>query len=577
MHTDRFLRHIYVAATFTVLMVILFAVASSRAPLASAKRPNIVLIQTDDQTSATLHANLVEKKGKEVPVMPNTEKLLGEQGVQFTNYYVSIPVCSPSRATLLSGQYAHTNGLPRNGGKLGGSGALSKSPVFDENLAVALQRAGYHTAHFGRFSNQYGGPTGYNERAVPPGWDTWASDWTPGEVRRFYGYKLNVNGRILGPFGSSNYNSYKRKDPVGCPSTKLDCNYHTDQMTTRAVREIKRSRPGPIYVQVDYQAPHDGPAGTIDTEPARRHIGTANRTPLPEPPGFNEKNISDKPKVLRQGNTRLNKDEIEGIQARYRRQLEALRSVDDGVGRIVNMLKKTKRLSKTYIFFVSDNGYFLGEHRFGKSKFLPHEPSSNVPLIVRGPKADVGKISNAIVGNVDLAPTIADLAHAKLRLEQDGRSFAPNLRRPEKPGHRSVVLESFMLPSEALNEHLREAGKEADTSTAVISGTVPFVNYSALRAGRYKFIRYEGGGRELYDLREDPYELSNKVGSSRYRRVVRRMSNELDRRRFCAGEECRKGVLGLPKPKPAPKRKTDKNDKGGKSNATDQGTGGASA
>ena len=575
MHTDRLLRHIYAAAIFTVLTGILFAVAMSRAPgMASAKRPNIVLIQTDDQTASTLHATYVTKNGKKKKVMPNTLDLIGNQGVEFSNYYTSIPVCSPSRATLLSGQYAHTNGLPRNSGKLGGSGALSESPIFEENLAVALQRAGYHTAHFGRFSNHYGGPEGYQETAVPPGWDTWASDWTPGAVRRFYGYRLNVNGRIEGPFGKARYSRYRYKDPVGCPSVKLTCNYHTDQMTTRAVREIKRSRPGPIYVQIDYQAPHDGPSGTTDTEPARRHIGSANRTPLPELPGFNEKDISDKPRILRVGNTRLDKKEIKGIQTRYRRQIESLRAVDDGVGRIVRMLKKTKRLSKTYIFFVSDNGYFLGEHRFGKSKFLAHEPSSNVPLIVRGPKADKNKVSKAIVGNVDLAPTIADLANAKLGLEPDGRSFASILSRPKKIGHRSVVLESYMLQSEPLYEHLTATGKQAsgEPSGAQVSGTVPYVNYTALRAGRYKYVKYETGGRELYDLREDPYELSNKVKSGRYRKVVARMDAELDRRQFCAGAACREGVTGLPNPKPKPRK-----GKPSRGQQKDSGSGGANA
>ncbi|HTU16236.1 MAG TPA: sulfatase [Solirubrobacterales bacterium] len=547
-------------AILTAFTVILFAVALVGAPgMASAKRPNFVVIQTDDQTAATLHETFTNKRGKRFKVMPNTERLLGNKGIQFTNYYSSIPVCSPSRATLLSGQYAHTSGLSRNSGKRGGARGFSESPLFEQNLATALRDRGYHTAHFGRFTNNYGKPTGYDEKAVPPGWDSWATDWTKDKVRRFYGYSLNVNGSIEGPFGKARYGKYRYKDPVGCPSTKgkIVCNYHTDQISSRAIREIKKADPGPIYVQVDYEAPHDGPAGTTDTEPARRHIGSANRVQLPEPPGFNEKNIRDKPKVLRAGNTRLTKDEIRGIEVRYRRQLESMRAVDDGIGRIVKMLKKTKRLSKTYIFFLSDNGYFLGEHRFGKSKFLPHEPSSNTPLIVRGPKADKNKISNAIVGNVDLAPTIVDLAGAELGLEPDGRSFASVLKNPKKVGRRSMILESYMLPSPALQKHLFEQGKadaEEPAGGATISGKVPYVNYTALRAGRYKYVKYEGGGRELYDLKADPYELSNKVKSGRYARVVRRMDNELERRRFCAGDECRKGVRKLPRPKPKPER-----------------------
>lgn len=537
--------------------------------MASAKRPSFVVIQTDDQTAATLHETYVNKRGKRFKVMPNTLELLGDRGISFTNFYTSIPVCSPSRATLLSGQYAHTSGLSRNSGKRGGARGLSRSPIFQQNIATALQAAGYQTSHFGRLTNNYGKPEGYDDPAVPPGWDWWATDWTKDAVRRFYGYSLNVNGQIEGPFGKARYTKYRNKDPIGCPSTKgkLVCNYHTDQISTRAIRQIKRSKPGPIYMQVDYEAPHDGPPGTTDTEPARRHIGSANRVRLPEPPGFNEKNISDKPKILRAGNSRLTKEQIKGIEVRYRRQLESMRAVDDGIGRIVAMLKKTKRLGKTYIFFLSDNGYFLGEHRFGKSKFLAHEPSSNTPLIVRGPKADKNKISNAIVGNVDIAPTIADLAGTKLGLEPDGRSFASVLRRPEKDGHRSMILESYMLPSDDLQKHLFETGKAAafeGGGGATISGSVPYVNYTALRAGRYKYIKYEPGGRELYDLKVDRYELSNKVKSPRYRKVVQRMDDELTRRQFCAGAECREGVKDLPRPKPKPKKKKHNKKKPGK-------------
>jgi len=556
MPTQRTFSNIHAVMIGTALVALLFAAAIGRAPeLADAKRPNVVLIQTDDQTAATLNATYVNKRGQKKRVMANTLDLIGNRGVEFSNYYVSIPVCSPSRATLLSGQYAHTSGLPRNGGKLGGAKGLSRSPIFRENLAVALQRRGYHTAHFGRFTNNYGKKGGYKKKAVPPGWDTWATDWNRGDVRRFYGYSLNVNGRIKGPYGSKRFGKYRFKDPVGCPSSKgIECNYHTDVISKMAIREVKKAKRGPLYIQVDYQAPHDGPAGTRDSEPARRHIGTAKRTPLPQPPGFNERNISDKPRVLRRGNRKLSDREVNGIEGRYRRQLESLRSVDEGVGRIVRMLRRTNRLSNTYVFLVSDNGYFLGEHRFGKSKFLAHEPSSNVPLIVRGPGVPTNRTSRAIVGNVDLAPTIADLAGAKLRLEPDGRSFLRNLKRPGLTGNRSVMLESYMLPSEPLNRHLRQSGKTADSGGATVSGTVPFVNYSALRAGRYKYIKYQGGGRELYDLKEDPFELSNKVANPRYARVVDAIGEELSERRFCAGIECRKAVTGLPDPDPKPAR-----------------------
>ncbi len=552
MQTPRLSFYIQAACPGAISLIALVVVAICLAPeSASARRPSFIVIQADDQAAATMHAIAVDKKGRKARVMPNTLDLIGKRGVEFTNYYSSTPLCSPSRSTLLSGQYAHTNGLPRNSGRLGGALGFSRNDAFSENLAVSLQRAGYFTAHFGDFINHYGNSSGYDKKAVPPGWDKWATAWTPGKVNRYYGYRLNVNGHIKGPFGNPNFGPDGNKDPVGCPSVKLDCNYSTDVLTTRAVRTIKQAGSGrPMYMQVDYEAPHDGPSGNNLPEPARRHTGTAARTRLPEPPGFNERNIDDKPAVLRNGNSRLSRRKVAAIEKRYRAQLETLRAMDDGVGRIVAALKRENRLGNTYMMVTSDHGYFLGEHRFGKSKFLPHEPASGVQLLVRGPRAKKGARSDAIVGNVDLAPTIADLAGARLGLEPDGRSFANVLRRPGKGSARSVILESYLLRSKALEEHLGDRSPGG----AAVSGAVPYVNYTGLRAGRYKYISYEPGSHELYDLKVDPYELSNKVKSKRYRRVVRAMDAELEARRFCAGIECRKGVRDLPKPKPKPNR-----------------------
>ena len=548
--------HIQAASICVVLALLLCGLAMGRAPdVASAKRPNFVLIQADDQTEATMHAIAVGKDGKKARVMPNTLDLIGSRGVEFSNYYSSAPLCSPSRATLLSGQYAHTNGLPRNSGRRGGAEGLFNSGIYSENLAVTLDRAGYFTTHIGDLSNHYGARNAYNEKDVPPGWDRWVTTWTPRKVRRYYGYRLNVNGKIQGPFGKANYLSEKNRDSAKCPDPKLTCNYSTDVLTTKAVRTIQKAKKGPLYMQVDYEAPHDGPIGSTRPVPATRYKGTASETPLPKPPNFNERNIDDKPAVLRNGNNQLSQRKVAGIEKRYRAQLETLRAMDDGIGRIVKTLKDERRLGNTYIMVFSDHGYFLGEHRFGKSKFLPHEPASSVDLLVRGPKAAKGRRSNAIVGNVDMAPTIADLAGTELGLEPDGRSFANVLKHPGKGSGRSVVLESYVLPSEPLKEHLRDQSLD---SGAAVSGAVPYVNYTGLRAGRYKYISYEPGGHELYDLKLDPYELSNRVKSRRYRRVVKAMNAELEDRQFCAGRQCRKGVRDLPRPKPAPKPKPEK-------------------
>ncbi len=528
----------------------LLAAALGRSAELAHGRPNIVVIQTDDQTVRMLHSKFVGPRGRSHLTMPNTQRLIADQGVEFTNYYSTIPVCSPSRSALLTGQYGHTSGLVRNVGQLGGARGFAASEAWDGNLAVALRRKGYFTAHFGRFVNEYGNEAGYNQLPVPPGWAYWATDWTVDGPRRFYGYKLNVNGRILGPFGSPHFEAFRNKDRLNCPDGGLTCNYHTDQITTRALRVIRNAPKRPIYVQIDYQAPHGYADGGGRAEPASRHIGSASRTRLPRPPGFNEADISDKPPALRHGARRLTRREIARTRERWQNELESLRAVDESVGRVVRTLKRTGRLGRTYIFFLGDNGAFFGEHRYAASKFLAFEPSTNVPLLVRGPGVKRNRRSAAIVSNVDIAPTIAHLARSPLLMEPDGRSIRPFLRLPKRPGRRAVVLESYRLPSPALYRHLESRGvKVPGDLDAGASAVVPALNFSAIRAGRYKYVDYEGGGRELYDLRLDPGEVSNRIHWPGYRRVVDVFERQMKWRRFCAGEICRKGTGKLPAPK----------------------------
>lgn len=540
------LRAVWLVAALAATLV---GAALGRVPQFAEARPNIVVIQTDDQTSRMLHSTWIDRQGHRHPTMPNTLRLIAGQGLEFTNYYASIPVCSPSRSALLSGQYGHTSGLIRNLGRLGGARGISLSDVWEGNIAAALRQRGYRTAHFGRFVNEYGNESGYADPATPPGWTNWATDWTPGPVRRFYGYKLNVNGKIEGPFGRANYQSRQHKDPVRCPAGGLKCNYHTDQIATRAIREIRTRTNRPLYMQVDFEAPHGAPEEGGAAEPASRHIGTASRTKLPRPPGFNEVDIRDKPRALRAGSRRLSPVQVEAVRQKWIEELETLRSVDQSVGRIIRNLAATGRLANTFVFFISDNGAFFGEHRYAASKFLAYEPATNLPLLVRGPGVKKGRKSGAIVSNVDLAPTFARLAGARLLLPPDGRSIKPLFRHPRRVGRRAVVIESYRLPSRALYSHLEAEGVDVpDDLGASSSAVVPAVNYTALRAGRYKYIQYEGGGRELYDLKLDPGEVSNRIHWKGYRRVVRIFERQIKWRRFCSGRTCRRGTGKLPVP-----------------------------
>ncbi len=160
------------------------------------------------------------------------------------------------------------------------------------------------------------------------------------------------------------------KDPLGCPDLGLEvCNYHTDSMSEQVANEIRGSDK-PFYIQLDYHTPHGDSRPPIGPEPAIRDYDTALKTPTPNPPGFNEADVSDKPWFLRDLTSRLTAGEIQQLTIENRKSVEALQSVDRGVKKIVDTLSQTGKLRNTYIIYTSDNGFFLGQHRIHRGKLL---------------------------------------------------------------------------------------------------------------------------------------------------------------------------------------------------------------
>jgi len=515
-------------------------------------RPNVVLIQTDDQSLISLRARFRDYWDRQRRAMPNTLGLIGAKGVEFTNYYVSDPLCSPSRATLLSGQYAHTSNMKRNSGPEGGWTGWQTQPIMNENLAVALDRAGYHTAHVGKFTNGYVGETPDSvELTVPPGWDHW---YVPsyGNTLYYYGTLLNIDGVESGPLGSEGYDIGGREtDPPACTAANLldpvpgvVCNHSTDLFSRDAVAQIEQSGDQPFYLQVDYNTPHGDFRSPIGAQPLSRHYDTALKTVMKRPAGFNEADVSDKPSFIRQM-PRLSAGEIKQIGVRWQKDLESLRGVDDGVGAIVKALRRTGKLANTYIFFTSDNGQFNGEHRMGSAKFLPYEPAARMPLLIRGPGIRPRTKTAELTANVDLAPTILSLTGARLPGGYDGRSLKPFWKSLKRRTRRPIVLEGFSGPNDV----------PPIAGDASASAPAPPRNFSGLRAGRYKYIEYTSGDRELYDLRRDPAELINRAGDPAWRQVLRRMTRELAARKDCRGSVCRAQTNPLPAPPGANKRR----------------------
>ena len=538
------------SAALALLFALLFAGALGRSGLAQAARPlpdpvrpNVVVIQTDDQSLTSLRATFRDSDDSVQRVMPKTLDLIGAKGIEFTNYYVSHPVCAPSRATLLSGQYAHTSGFTRNSGPTGGWEGWKNLPILDENLAVALSRAGYRTSHIGKFTNNYHGATMDTvDTTVPPGWSHW---YVPsyGNTLYYYGTRLNVNGVPVGPLGSNGYDMWgAATDPPGCTAASLlapvpgiTCNHSTDLFSRNAVEQIEQAGDTPFYIQVDYNTPHGDHRSPIGAQPLSRHYDSALKTRMPRPAGFNEPDNSDKPSFVRDIPP-MERGEIEQIDIRWQKDLESLRGVDDGVGAIIAALRRSGKLSSTYIFFTSDNGQFNGEHRMSSAKFLPYEPAAKVPMLVRGPGISQNTKSSELVANVDIAPTILGLTGARLPRGFDGRNMKPFWKNPAKRTRRPIVLESFVGPS------------DVPPVDAGVSAAAPPRNFSGLRAGRYKYIEYTNGERELYDLKSDPAELVNRITDPAWRKIAIRLSSELVTRRNCRGAACRAETTQLPAP-----------------------------
>lgn len=505
------------AAALTLALLIVAAAASGGAPASGADTaakggngsPNFVIVLTDDQDLESMR------------VMPKVRKLIARKGTTLTNYYASNPVCCPSRATGLTGLYAHNTGVFRNAPPNGGYAVFDD----DETLPVWLQRFGYATAHIGKYVNGYGAT---DPEEIPPGWTEWYGSVDPGTYR-MYGYTLNENGNLV------TYGDYDTPDPA---------NYQTDVYAAKAVDFIQRRAPQaqPFYLSIAPLAPHvevfRRDDGNDDAEtpqypnprPAPRYINRFQHENLPKGPAFNEADVADKPIGIRE--RPLMSGAASGqARNRYRSRLGSLLAVDDMVKRIVTTLHRAGELNDTVIVYMSDNGFLLGEHRIQTGKQYPYEESINVPFEIRGPGIPKDAVRKQPAANIDLAPTILDLAGVESRAPVDGRSLMPLIKdRQFYPG-RAIVLENWCQTDER-------------SCYDPYSPTTP--RYRGVRTDRYAYMRYPNGEQELYDLEKDPYELTSLHNRPGYAPERAALSRLLDRLQLCRGKGCRAAPrLGL--------------------------------
>jgi arylsulfatase A-like enzyme len=386
--------------------------------------------------------------------------------VTFDHAFVSDALCCPSRATILTGQYAHTTGVWQNEPPYGGF------PKFRDGSTVAtwLRAAGYRTGLFGKYLNQYSG------RYVPPGWDRWVAIAGASDPYDLYrDYTLNVNGRL-------------EHHGAGAGD------YSTDVLERAAVSFIKDTR-GPIFEYFAPYAPH------TPSIPAPGDGSAFDRLPPYRPPSFNEADVSDKPAWVRRLPP-LSPRQAAFVNQLRRRMYQSLIDVDRAVGAIVDALEDTGRLANTMIVFTSDNGFSWGEHRW-VNKVAPYDEDIRVPMVVRfDPAVSRPHVDHHLLANVDLAPTFAAVAGTPAP-GAEGLDFVPLLRGRPDPWRSDVLI-----------EHMNLLG-------------IP--SLCGLRSARLAYVRYATGEEELYGLERDRWEVANQAGNPAYGEVVQRLRHRVRR------------------------------------------------
>ena len=491
-----------------LLAVALGSSESSSKGTVAAGQPNIIFILTDDLDAAS------------IAFMPKLKPLLIDQGVSFSNFFISFSLCCPSRATILRGQYGHNTQILANGPPDGGFEKFRSLGHENSTVATWLRAVGYRTVLLGKYLNGY---PAEEFTYVPPGWDEWYGVFKG----HYFNYQINENGKVV-PYGSG------AED------------YETDILARKAADFIRRTAgKQPFFIYLAPYAPHS-PA-----TPAPRHENLFLDAKALRTPNFNEEDVSDKPSYIR-NRPSLTSREIAQIDEQYRLRLQSLQAVDDAIASLVDTLKAVGQLDNTYIFFTSDNGFHLGNHRLAMGKIAPYEEDIRVPLIVRGPGVPAGRTVEHLTGNVDLAPTWAELAGAKAADFVDGRSLLPLLG--NNPPPTDTWRQAFLLENGNIDRRSETDLNTPVTATDVEEGLLepedPLQNeaqqrqglgipaYRGIRTKDYLYVEYITGERELYDLKEDPYQLRN-LSAIADPALIKQLSSRLAELRQCAAASCR--------------------------------------
>ena len=460
--------------TFAKIFIIsgLFIISCTNKEVVSPQKPNIIFIITDDQQTGLLGI-----EGHSVIKTPNIDRI-GEEGVLFQNFFVTTPLCSPSRASFLTGRYPHSH-LVINNDKVG-------LDVISHTLMTwprQLREAGYETAFIGKWH------MGLDD-SRRPGFDRWLS---------FKGQGIYIDGVV-------NDDGLQRQIT----------GYMTDYLNDQAVDFVNREHHGKPFAMVfSHKAVH---WPILPAEEYSSQYSDYNYETQPD----KEEDVKGKPFLTKQF-PRVDKITLEGVvpePAEPRRnrgndlsnivrdQMRCLSSVDDGIGRLFTALEKNGQLDNTIIIYTSDNGMLMGQHGEFNQKRWAYDPAIRVPLLMRFPSTvDAGSICEKIVLNVDIAPTILDIAGVRPIVPMHGQSFLPLLKNEDAPWRKAFLAEYFL------------------------EKVVPKVpSWKAVRTEDWKYIQFSEDNdslNELYNLKADPDEEHNLIADPNAQEQVCIMKKQL--------------------------------------------------
>jgi len=435
--------------------------------VAAESRPNILYIMADDHA-----AHAISLYGSKINKTPHIDRI-GKDGMRFNNCFVTNSICTPSRASILTGKYSHINGVP----------VFNRFDGSQPTLAKYLQAAGYHTGMIGK----------WHLGSDPTGFDSW--NILPGQGVYFDPVFLTPQGR------------------------KKHTGYATDLITDFALAFIKgRPADKPFFLMCHHKAPHR------PWQPDEKHRKQWEKVQVPDPATLND-DYATRSDAAREATMRIERDLTpadlkekppEGVSGealkkwkyqRYMRDyLACVASIDDNVGRLLDYLDKSGLAQNTIVVYTSDQGFFLGDHDWYDKRFM-YEESLRMPLLVRWPATiKAAAVNERMILNVDFAPTLLDAAGVKVPADMQGRSLLPLLKGEQpKDWRTSMYYRYYHYPM-----HHRVQP------------------HYGVRTERYKLIFFNKINQwELFDLQKDPHELKNVFTDPAYAETVKTLKAEM--------------------------------------------------